>query len=58
MSCCGCVRGSVDDFRTATCLLSPEHAMASNRGGEVSVERMGELAACLYPVTTKKASVF
>lgn len=58
MSYCGCVRGSVDDFRTSTCLPSPEHAVASNRGSKVSVERMGELEAHLYLVTPKKASVF
>ena len=58
MSYCGCVRGSADDFRTTTCLLSPEHAVASDRGSEVSVERTGELEPHLYLVTSEKASVF
>lgn len=58
MSYCGCVGGSVDDFRTTTCLRSPEHAVASDCGSEVSVERPGELEAHLYLVTPEKASVF
>lgn len=58
MSYCGCVSGSVDNFRTTTCLPSPEHTVASNCGSKVSVERMGELEAHLYLVTPRKASVF